>query len=612
LVRADSKGYFRREERLIQPGIFDRGEDMESLLVTGEFMELTDVTRNTLIHYDNIGLLKPVMTNKRGDRFYHPFQAYTMSLIQNFQAAGMSLDSIKKAFSGADDGSGVIDVYKNNREEIKKASEALHEQYRESVRAYRYIEKTADVAKFFNKYDPEGDPVLTSVNIQGSCKMTFFDGRLSMIGKAYYDQVSAHIKNTYGKLRDGTFPIVTHFAKDDFMNGNDYAYAISTYTLYKGNRSFDDLSKLDCVIMRRNGDAKQLPFAMQKIREFMVKNNLVLADNLVIMTNVFNVDGQGKRFADRLIVAPVVKNDGTQTVKFNENLEEKLAAYEKNQADIDELLSSGEFIKMCGITRNTLNFYEKNNLIQPAVVKDNGYKLYGVSQIFRYISIKGLKQAGFSIDEIKHQITYKDGMYAIDTTHDEFVEKQKKLIRENIDKYVTKILAMKNICGWLSEFAKIEDKISVDVVLDKNWFYRPIPYEKDNKGSTRGIRHELVRTVKRAKHNPDIIPYPVGAVLSRDLDPEKDSSMVLIHPGKARHGDRKMDGLYRVFSMRADGLNFREKIKAFADGINNEGIYKIRGDIISVFYSIEKRVTEQVNLDEMTLVCAVIFPLQKR
>ncbi|WP_123056811.1 MerR family DNA-binding transcriptional regulator, partial [Vibrio cyclitrophicus] len=36
----------------------------------------------------------------------------------------------------------------------------------------------------------------------------------------------------------------------------------------------------------------------------------------------------------------------------------------------------GELAKRCGVTADTLRFYEKNNLIAPASRSESGYRLY--------------------------------------------------------------------------------------------------------------------------------------------------------------------------------------------------------------------------------------------
>lgn len=61
----------------------------------------------------------------------------------------------------------------------------------------------------------------------------------------------------------------------------------------------------------------------------------------------------------------------------------------------------GEFAKLCGVTVKTLRHYEAQGLLIPAQVDDwTGYRYYHVGQQQRMESIRNLKAAGLSLDEI--------------------------------------------------------------------------------------------------------------------------------------------------------------------------------------------------------------------
>lgn len=64
-------------------------------------------------------------------------------------------------------------------------------------------------------------------------------------------------------------------------------------------------------------------------------------------------------------------------------------------------LSTGEFAKLCKTTKETLFHYDRENLLKPKFVSDNGYRRYGVEQYFDFDLISILKDAGSSLQEIK-------------------------------------------------------------------------------------------------------------------------------------------------------------------------------------------------------------------
>ncbi|UQZ36922.1 MerR family transcriptional regulator [Paenibacillus sp. PK3_47] len=67
----------------------------EVYLTTGEFARLCDVNKRTLFHYDEIGLLKPALTNEKGYRYYSHRQLDVFLLIQILKDLKMPLKEIR-------------------------------------------------------------------------------------------------------------------------------------------------------------------------------------------------------------------------------------------------------------------------------------------------------------------------------------------------------------------------------------------------------------------------------------------------------------------------------------------------------------------------------------
>ena len=62
---------------------------------TGEFAKLCGTTKDTLFHYDDIGLLKPAKVAPNGYRYYAVNQAYLFDMISLLKEVGMNLSEIK-------------------------------------------------------------------------------------------------------------------------------------------------------------------------------------------------------------------------------------------------------------------------------------------------------------------------------------------------------------------------------------------------------------------------------------------------------------------------------------------------------------------------------------
>lgn len=75
----------------------------ETLYSTGEFAKLCGVKKQTLFHYDRIGLLKPTITDERGFRRYSYSQYQDYLIIACLKEAGMPLKEISQYLSTEDE-----------------------------------------------------------------------------------------------------------------------------------------------------------------------------------------------------------------------------------------------------------------------------------------------------------------------------------------------------------------------------------------------------------------------------------------------------------------------------------------------------------------------------
>ncbi len=67
----------------------------------------------------------------------------------------------------------------------------------------------------------------------------------------------------------------------------------------------------------------------------------------------------------------------------------------------------GELAKQCGVTTDTLRFYEKNGLIAPAGRSDSGYRLYNENNLKQVGFILQAKALGLSLEDIRELLEIK-------------------------------------------------------------------------------------------------------------------------------------------------------------------------------------------------------------
>lgn len=89
--------------------------------------------------------------------------------------------------------------------------------------------------------------------------------------------------------------------------------------------------------------------------------------------------------------------------------------------------TSGEFAKKANVTIRTIRFYDKQGILKPSRVGENGYRLYSDEDFGRLQRILSLRYLGFSLDEI---MAMPMGDDAEDVTRS--LAMQKDLIRKRI------------------------------------------------------------------------------------------------------------------------------------------------------------------------------------
>lgn len=68
---------------------------LKNYFTTGEFAKLCGIKKQTLFHYDEIGLFSPALIKKNGYRYYSYRQLYTFTMISTLKELNMPLKAIK-------------------------------------------------------------------------------------------------------------------------------------------------------------------------------------------------------------------------------------------------------------------------------------------------------------------------------------------------------------------------------------------------------------------------------------------------------------------------------------------------------------------------------------
>ena len=90
--------------------------------------------------------------------------------------------------------------------------------------------------------------------------------------------------------------------------------------------------------------------------------------------------------------------------------------------------SSGQFAALANVTVRTIRFYDKQNILKPSYVNDNGARFYTDSDLARLQQILLLNYLGFSLDEIRQIALDPDQRFLLNS-----LRLQHKLVQDRIE-----------------------------------------------------------------------------------------------------------------------------------------------------------------------------------
>lgn len=91
--------------------------------------------------------------------------------------------------------------------------------------------------------------------------------------------------------------------------------------------------------------------------------------------------------------------------------------------------SSGEFAKLCLVTKKTLRYYDEKNILKPSFLTESGARFYTEEDLGKMQQISLLKYLGFSLADIKEMLLNTSDSNQMES----FLQIQKKLVEDKIE-----------------------------------------------------------------------------------------------------------------------------------------------------------------------------------
>lgn len=204
-----------------------------------------------------------------------------------------------------------------------------------------------------------------------------------------------------------------------------------------------------------------------------------------------------------------------------------------------------EIAKIFNISRQTLIFYHKKNILIPDIIdEENGYRYYSNVQIWDLFFLLTLKKAGFSLEEIKAYSEIKNSDKSIIFLENKISEIDKKISELKKSKK-TILKKLENIRDFSSTSTN-EKEFKLEEIEDIKWYSIDMKdetdevematnYEKLNsfakKYSIDDIEYITItelKNIETVKIDGGIVPVKkVGIVIPKNVVIEKSEDLIL-------------------------------------------------------------------------------------
>jgi len=244
---------------------------MEKYLSIGEFASLCGVKKNTIFHYDEIGILKPEFIAENGYRYYTPNQVMIFEIIMTLKSAGMSLKEILK-YSSRQNSKEFLDLLKEKRYELMEARKRL-------ANMQEFVENTIEIIET-SLYVDLGEVYLEHCREE---YLVIIEAPPvdDMNDESYWIRIKELTDFFRAKKLGNVFPIGEIILKENFERSifrSDY-YCSKPIRKMKGPNIVQKPEGRYAVLYQR-GSYKTLADAYRKMKEYLDKNNLKIKGNV--------------------------------------------------------------------------------------------------------------------------------------------------------------------------------------------------------------------------------------------------------------------------------------------------------------------------------------------
>ncbi|MCY8856333.1 MerR family transcriptional regulator [Bacillus atrophaeus] len=241
-------------------------EDIKKYFTTGEFAKLCHVKKQTLFHYDEIGLLSPEIKKENGYRYYSYNQFELFQVIGLFKEVGVPLKRIKQLLKGKTP-EDIVALLKEKSFEIEN-----------KIKKFKHLQTIIQTKVKLTEQALETD--FSSVSFQYLEEEKFMISRntLNLPERKYIAAISELIRYVQLHELDEGYPVGGIFAREQILKKDFYNYSHFYIKVQEGVEKINYHVRpkgLYAVGYQKGDEAKD---AYRRIIHFIEKNRMRMGE----------------------------------------------------------------------------------------------------------------------------------------------------------------------------------------------------------------------------------------------------------------------------------------------------------------------------------------------
>ncbi|WFA05862.1 MerR family transcriptional regulator [Bacillus sp. HSf4] len=241
-------------------------EDLKKYFTTGEFAKLCNIKKQTLFHYDEIGLISPEIKKENGYRYYSYHQFELFQVINLFKEVGLPLKEIKSLIKGKTPGR-ILPLLKEKSVEIE-----------DKVKKLKHLQKIIETKVSLTEQALKTD--FSSVSFQYLNEETFMIGKntLHLPERKYVAAISELIHDVESRGLDEGYPVGGILAREQILNKDFYNYIHFYVKVKEGIDTANEHVRRKGLYAIGYQKGEEVEDAYSRIIQFIEKNGMQIGE----------------------------------------------------------------------------------------------------------------------------------------------------------------------------------------------------------------------------------------------------------------------------------------------------------------------------------------------